>query len=448
MDTFSINLSQGNKLILNQQLQELKVRLTKHQCHLSNQDADGYMRNILIGTLNEGHGFDHQYSLPTSVRVNLEVKNSELWFSFNLDENFSHQLQTVFNITDFATTKRVGLVDFQPASEVSSTSVLFITVEDMEFAKSGNVLSLICSPTGKINFTPLINFALNLPNTRIPPPNLQNATASRPTSFNPNPTQPQQFNNVTSNRSTTTPLAPWNNTAAYTNPRHSTPSNSHQTNNRMTRPITPSPFPAASPRFLGATHKRYPTNRFTSSSDPGQQNHLRFVRNLNRSRFNSHHTYESVSNPTSDTESQTETIQKRAKKNKKTNKTSNTSSEDNTVVVQEHLYDKLNKVIEKEKEKLDQTDEGVKTAIKFLKELKVGMTKSEITNLMKHHSLMENQEPEDQNGWHPLDPLFLAPSLLDSRPLQQEETSQNTSNHSEDNISHRTRSRSKELNKE
>lgn len=448
MDTFSINLSQGNKLILNQQLQELKVRLTKHQCYLSNQAPDGYLKNILIGNLNEGHGFDHPYSLPTSVRVNLEVKNSELWFSFNLDENFGHQLQTVFNITDFATTKRVGLVDFQPATEVSSTSVLFITVEDMEFAKSGNVLSLICSPNGKINFTPLINFAAILPNTRIPPPNLQNATASRPTSFNPNPTQPQQFNSVTSNRSTTTPLAPWNNTATYTNPRHSTPSNSHQTNNRMTRPITPSPFPAVSPRFLGATQKRYPTNRFASSSDPGQQNHLRFVRNLNRSRFNSHHTYETVSNPTSDTESQAETIHKRAKKNKKTNKTSNTSSEDNTVVFQEHIYNKLHNVIESEKDTLDQTDEGVKTAISFLKELKVGMTKLEITNLMKQHSLMEQQESGEEGGWNPLDPLFLVPTLLDSRPPQQDEIIQNKSNQSEENVSRRTRSRSKELDKE
>ena len=170
MDTFSINLSQGNQLILNQQLQELKVRLLKHQCHLSNQPVDGYLKNILMGTLNEGLGFNHPYSLPTSVKVELEVKNCELWFSFNLDESFGHQLQTIFNISDFATVKRVGLVDFQPSTKICSNSVLYVTVEDMEFSKAGNVLSLVCSPTGKINFAPLINFASILPNTTIPRP--------------------------------------------------------------------------------------------------------------------------------------------------------------------------------------------------------------------------------------------------------------------------------------
>ena len=286
------------------------MRLLKHQCHLSNQPVDGYLKNILMGTLNEGLGFNHPYSLPTSVKVELEVKNCELWFSFNLDESFGHQLQTIFNISDFATVKRVGLVDFQPSTKICSNSVLYVTVEDMEFSKAGNVLSLVCSPTGKINFAPLINFASILPNTSIPPPSIQNSTAATPTTFNPNPTLQQQFNNSSPNRANNAPIAPWQNGASYNIPRHSTP------NSRPTRPTTPSPFPAVNPRFLGATQKRFPTNRFSSSSDPGQQNHLRFVRNLNRSRFNSHHTYETVSNNTSDTESQAETIQKKAKRNR------------------------------------------------------------------------------------------------------------------------------------
>lgn len=449
MDTFSINLSQGNQLILNQQLQELKVRLLKHQCHLSNQAVDGYLKNILMGTMNEGLGFDHPYSLPTSVKVELEVRNSELWFSFNLDESFGHQLQTIFNISDFSTIKRIGLVDFQPATTICSQSVLYVTVEDMEFSKAGNPLSMMCSPTGKIQFAPLINFASILPNTAIPPPSIQNTTAATPSTFNPNSTHQQQFNKTPPNRSNNAPLAPWQNGATYNIPRHSTPNTPHDKNNRPTRPTTPSPFPSVNPRFLGATPKRFPTNRFSSSSDPGQQNHLRFVRNLNRTGFNSHHTYETVSNNTSDTESQAEITYKRAKKNRKSNKTTNTTTnEDTTVVFQEHIYDKLNKVIEAEQETLDQTDEGVKTAISFLKELKVGMNKLQIKHLMKQHSLLEEQDSSEESEWNPLNPLFLAQSLLDSRPPQQEERIQNKSNQSEENISDRTRSRSKDLEKE
>ena len=61
---------------------------------------------------------------------------------------------------------------------------------------------------------------------------------------------------------------------------------------------------------------------------------------------------------------------------------------------------------------------------------------------------MEQQESGEEGGWNPLDPLFLAPTLLDSRPPQQDEIIQNKSNQSEENVSRRTRSRSKELDKE